>query len=120
MPRLLLPEDRLHPAIQAAVANAHRDIVEEVQAALRSHRVVVVGMAQNPVVKTVCKVLTQAQITFTYLEYGSYFSQWRRRAALKMWTGWGTFPMVFCDGILLGGAQETQALIASGALKAKP
>ena len=34
-----------------------------------------------------------AGIDFYYLEYGSYFSQWHRRLALKMWTGWPTFPM---------------------------
>ena len=54
---------------------------------------------------------------YLYLEYGSYFSQWRPRGALKMWTGWPTFPMVFVKGTLVGGATDLQALIASGELK---
>ncbi len=49
-------------------------------------------MAQNPHVKNVRKALKNAGIDFTYLEYGSYFSQWRKRLAIKMWSGWPTFP----------------------------
>ena len=38
-----------------------------------------------PFVKRVRKALTDAGIAFTYLEYGSYFSQWKPRLAIKMW-----------------------------------
>jgi glutaredoxin-related protein len=55
-------------------------------------------------------------LVHAYLEFGSYFSQWRRRNALKMWTGWPTFPMVFHKGVLLGGHKDTKALLAQGAL----
>ncbi len=34
-----------------------------------------------------------------------------------MWTGWPTFPMVFVDGVLIGGAHDLQRLIDSGELK---
>jgi glutaredoxin-related protein len=53
---------------------------------------------------------------YKYLEYGSYFGPWRRRNALKMWTGWPTFPMVFVKGVLVGGAKELGALIDNGEL----
>jgi glutaredoxin-related protein len=76
--------------------------------------VVVVGMKQNPHVKRVRKALTAQGVRFHYLEYGSYFSEWRRRNALKMWSGWPTFPMVFHQGVLVGGADETEALLRSG------
>ena len=33
-----------------------------------------------------------------------------------MWTGWGTFPMVFVRGTLVGGADELEQLVASGEL----
>jgi glutaredoxin-related protein len=33
-----------------------------------------------------------------------------------MWTGWPTFPMVFVEGTLIGGAHEAEQLIASGEL----
>jgi glutaredoxin-related protein len=54
---------------------------------------------------------------FVYLEYGNYFSMWKPRTALKMWSGWPTFPMVFVKGTLVGGASELRALMASGELQ---
>jgi glutaredoxin-related protein len=51
------------------------------------------------------------------LEYGSYFSDWRKRNALKLWTGWPTFPMVFVEGVLVGGDKDVQALLAAGSLQ---
>ncbi len=37
---------------------------------------------------------------------------------LKMWTGWPTFPMVFVKGTLVGGAADLDRLIASGEIQA--
>ena len=62
------------------------------------------------------KALDAAGVPYRYLEYGSYLGGWRRRNALKMWTGWPTFPMVFVKGVLVGGAKTSQRLIASGEL----
>jgi glutaredoxin-related protein len=115
--RHVLEESNIHPAIRALVAQNHLDIVQEALHALQQHDTVVLGMAQNPAVQSVRQALTQAGVQHHYLEYGSYFSQWRRRNALKMWTGWPTFPMVFHKGVLLGGSKDTKALLASGALK---
>lgn len=119
MPRHLFDESQLHPAIRPVVAGHHRAVVEEVQAAMAAHRVVVVGMGQNPMVGKAQKHLSTAGIAHHTLRYGNYFSQWRKRNALKMWTGWPTFPMVFAEGVLLGGADDVQKLIASGELKAR-
>ena len=116
MSRHVLSEDSIDPAIREAVSASQRGIVEEVQALVAAHDVVVVGMKQNPFPKKARKALTAAGIPFQYQEYGSYLSTWRPRTALKMWTGWPTFPMVFVKGVLVGGAQETIALIASGEL----
>ena len=68
-------------------------------------------MAGNPHVRRARKLLDAAGIAYHYLEYGSYFSEWRRRNALKMWTGWPTFPMVFVKGTLIGGASELERLV---------
>ena len=119
MPRPILEEHQIHPAVRDQVALLHRDIIETVQSAIASHDFGVVGMAQNPEVTKVRKALTAAGIDHAYLEFGSYFSQWRRRNALKMWTGWPTFPMVFHKGVLLGGHKDTKALLAQGAIKSK-
>jgi monothiol glutaredoxin len=116
MPRKLLSDDRIHSAIREKIATNHRDIVEEVEAAISAHDVVVVGMKQNPHPKKARKALQTKGVPFHYLEYGSYVNTWRRRTALKMWSGWPTFPMVFVKGVLVGGADDVQRLIDSGEL----
>ena len=95
----------------------HADIVTQVQQALAAHDVVVVGMRQNPVVKQARKALDAAGVAYHYLEYGSYLNNWRRRNALKMWTGWPTFPMVFIDGVLIGGSTQLVQLADEGKLR---
>jgi monothiol glutaredoxin len=117
MPRPILDESRIHSAIRDGVADHHADVVREVQAAIAADEVVVVGMKQNPFPKRARKALHEASVPHRYLEYGSYFSEWRRRGALKMWTGWPTFPMVFVKGVLIGGADDLDRLIRSGELK---
>ena len=117
MPRAVLDEAQLHPAIRARVADHERAIVQEVQHAIQSHAVVVVGMKGNPFPKKARQLLDRAGIAHQYLEYGGYMSLWRRRNALKMWTGWPTFPMVFVKGNLVGGASDLQTLITNGELK---
>jgi monothiol glutaredoxin len=117
MPRATLDEAHIHPAIRERVAGHHNSTVREVQQALSQHTVVVVGMAQNPVCTKARKALQAAGVAHHYIEYGSYFSEWRRRNALKMWTGWPTFPMVFAKGVLLGGYDDVAQLLSSGEFK---
>ena len=117
MTRPVLDEQHIHPAIRDKVAGHHADIVREVQAAIAANDVVVVGMAQNPFPKKAKRALDAAGVPYAYLQYGSYFGEWRRRNALKMWTGWPTFPMVFVKGVLVGGAGDLAKIIASGDLK---
>ncbi|MBS1179973.1 MAG: glutaredoxin [Proteobacteria bacterium] len=117
MPRSVLDESRIHPAVRERVATHHAELVQEVQAAIQQHAVVVVGMAQNPYPRKARKALEAAGVPYRYLSYGSYFSDWRRRNALKMWTGWPSFPMVFVKGTLVGGADDLARLIDSGELR---
>src|SRR5580692_9876199 len=63
-------------------------------------------------------LITRAGVAHTYMEYGGYFSRWRDRLAIKLWSGWPTFPQVFVRGVLLGGEELTRAAIADGSLKA--
>jgi glutaredoxin-related protein len=109
--RPILSPDAIHPAIGETVSTYHSEVVQEVIQAVAANDVVVVGMKQNPFVKKARKTLQQAEIEFTYLEYGSYTSQWHKRLALKMWSGWATFPMIFVDQTLIGGSEELQALL---------
>lgn len=117
MSRPVLPESQIHPAVREVVARHESSILQEVQAAVAAHPVVVVGMAQNPYPRKARKALAAAGLPCHYLEYGSYLSQWRRRNALKMWTGWPTLPMVFVKGVLVGGADDLQKLIDSGEIR---
>jgi monothiol glutaredoxin len=117
MPRPTLDEARIHPAIRPKVAGYHQTIVKEVMEAVAGNDVVVVGMGINPNPRIACKALEAIGQPYRYLEYGSYFRDWRRRLALKMWTGWPTFPMVFVKGTLVGGASDLKALIDNGELK---
>src|SRR4051812_6956828 len=115
--RPLLAEDRRTPEVAAKTAAFHADVVKEVREAVERDPVVVVGMAQNPHVRKVRAALDEAGVEYTYLEYGSYFSEWKKRLAIKMWSGWPTFPQVFVRGALIGGEELTKAAIADGTLK---
>jgi glutaredoxin-related protein len=114
MARNLLGEAHVHPAIRDVIAHYHEDIVREVQVAVAENEIVVVGMKQNPYPKKARRLLEAAGLPYKYIEFGSYFSHWHRRLALKMWTGWPTFPMVFVKGVLVGGADDLARLLAKG------
>jgi glutaredoxin-related protein len=117
VPRSILSEAQVHPAVRGKMASHGADIVKEVQDAVAGNEIVVVGMRQNPFPKKARKLLDDAGLAYRYLEYGSYFGGWRRRLALKMWTGWPTLPMVFVKGVLVGGASDLERLLESGELK---
>src|SRR3989440_243961 len=119
MARSILPEEKIHPAVREKVASHGADILKEVRDAVAANQIVVVGMRQNPFPKKARKLLDEAGLAYKYLEYGSYLGEWRRRLALKMWTGWPTFPMVFVKGVLIGGGGGIAKLIASGGVARK-
>jgi monothiol glutaredoxin len=113
MPRQVLEEQRIHTAIRAKVFNAS-PIVAEVEAAIAQHPILVVGMKQNPFPRRARRLLDEKGISYHYLEYGSYFGEWRKRLALKVWSGWSTFPMIFVRGTLIGGFEDLKRLLDSG------
>jgi monothiol glutaredoxin len=117
MTRPVLGESAIHPAVRQRIAEHHLPVIQQVQTAIALHPVVVVGLSGNPFVGKARKALAAAGVVHEYIEFGSYFSQWRMRNALKMWTGWPTFPMVFVRGTLVGGADDLRRLIDSGELK---
>lgn len=116
MPREILDPKKIHTSIQKIVSEQHADIIAEVKEAIANNTIVIVGMAQNPAPKRARKVLNELNIDYHYLEYGNYFKEWRRRNALKMWTGWPTFPMIFVKGTLIGGSSDMRALADTGEL----
>jgi monothiol glutaredoxin len=112
-----LDEKLIAPAVLSAMESFHAQAVREVEEAVRCNRVVVVGMAQNPHVGKVRQALGDAGVAYTYIEHGSYFSKWKERLAIKLWSGWPTFPQVFVNGMLIGGEDLTKAALADGSLK---
>ena len=114
MSRSILEQAHIHPAVRDKAASFRADTVRAVQAAVAGNAVVVVGMRQNPFPRKARKILDGLGTPYQYLEYGSYLSEWKPRLALKMWSGWSTFPMVFVNGTLIGGAQDLQKLVDSG------
>jgi len=91
MGRSILDEDHIHPAIREKVAAHHADIVREVQEAISESAVVVVGMAMNPFPRKARRLLDAAHVPCDTSGTGVTCRKWRRRNALKMWTGWPTF-----------------------------
>ncbi len=114
-----LEERSVAPAALSVMEGFHAEVVREVQDAVRAERVVVVGMAQNPHVRNVRRALDEAGVTYKYLEYGSYLSQWKKRLAIKLWSGFPTFPQVYVSGTLIGGEDLTKAALADGSLKSQ-
>jgi glutaredoxin-related protein len=106
----LLEESRVHPAVRAALGGGHGDLIRDVEAALAAHPVVIVGMAMNPFPRKARRLLDAGGVPYHYLEYGSYLGRWRERLALKLWSGWPTFPMIFVRGVLIGGADDLARL----------
>ena len=115
--REIFPEAAIHPKISDKIANYRKEQVEQVKSLLAAHRLVVVGMAQNPFPKKARRLLDSQGIPYEYLGIGSYLSEWKKRLVLKMWTGWPTFPMIFIDGVLIGGYEDLVPLVESGELK---
>ncbi len=109
--RVTLENSKTSELAMNAIAKFHPDYVKEVVEAIEKNSYVVVGMKQNPVVKSALKLLTENNISYKYLEYGSYFSMWRERLAIKLWSGWPTFPMVFVNGKLIGGFDQLKVFM---------
>ena len=117
MPRNILDDSKIHPNIQSVINDSYHEVVDEVSSAVENNDVVVIGMSGNPFCKKAKKILSDQKTTFKYIEYGSYLREWRKRNALKMWTGWKTFPMIFVDGVFIGGAEDLQRLIDANELE---
>lgn len=106
--RKTIPQQNVTPAAQSAIDSFHSGIVAEVEAAIQKNQWVIVGMAQNPVVKKARRLLEAKNIQYHYIEHGNYFAKWKERLAIKLWSGWPTFPQVFHNGTLVGGASDLE------------
>ena len=119
MTRKVLDNAAIHPSIAGEVGGSadHRSTVDAVEKAIGEHAVVIVGMKHNPFPKKARELLDAQAVAYHYMEYGTYMSEWKRRGALKMWSGWQTFPMVFVKGQLIGGFADLKKMVDGGELK---
>ena len=111
MNRKILADSQIHPAALKTMTEKHSSVVSEVINAVENNKIVIVGMGQNPVVKKAKKLLDDKNMTYKYLSYGNYFSQWKQRLAIKLWSGWPTYPQVFIDGKLIGGCDDMEKFL---------
>ncbi len=114
--RKILSPDKLHKGAESAMAAFHQDIVVEVENAISKNEWVIVGMGQNPVVKKARNILQKRGINYHYIGHGNYFGGWKKRLAIKLWTGWPTFPQVFHKGVLIGGAKDLTEYLHSNSI----
>ena len=115
--RETLSPNQIAPEAIKSMETYHLQTVNEVKDAITKNKIVVVGMKQNPVVGKARKLLQSKNIEFKYLEYGSYFSMWKPRLAIKLWSGWPTYPQVYIQGQLIGGFRELNKMAEDGKLK---
>ena len=111
MNRRILTDSLIHPEALKKITEKHSSVVSEVITAVENNKIVVVGMGQNPVVKKARKILDEKNMTYKYLSYGNYFSQWKQRLAIKLWSGWATYPQIFIDGKLIGGCEDMEKFL---------
>ena len=104
--RPILEEAKVNAKALATIENFHPLVVKQAQEAIENNEWVIIGMKQNPVVKQARKYLDAKSIPYFYICHGTYTSQWKVRLAIKLWSGWATFPQVFHKGILIGGAAD--------------
>jgi monothiol glutaredoxin len=109
--------EKYSPLAKDYLDNFHSNVVQEVQKTVSEQDVIVIGMFLNPHVYAVKMALQKKNIPFTYLQYGGYFTKWKQRLAIKMWSGWPTFPQVFVKGTLMGGNKKTQQSLNDGSLQ---
>lgn len=112
-----LPAARCSEHAARQMATFHQDFVAEVKQLVADSDIVVVGMAQNPVVTKARKLLDDAALPYAYIGHGSYFSGYRKRLAVKLWSGWPWFPQVFVRGTLIGGASDLAAELEHDTLR---
>jgi monothiol glutaredoxin len=114
--RMTFDSTRVHPAITGQLAGYQAELIAQVEQLIQQHDIVIVGMTMNPFPGRARRLLDEQGIRYEYLGLGSYFSQWRLRLGLKMWTGWPTFPMIFVKRTFIGGFRDLKQLVDSGEL----
>ena len=111
--RRILTAPQVDEKAQQAIQKFYPEIVQEIELAIQKNDWVIIGMAHNFYVKKARCFLDGKNISYKYIEHGSYFSKWHQRLSIKLWSGWPTFPQVFHKGQLIGGYTELEKYTVS-------
>ncbi len=117
MSRRQLHPDSATPAVVESRRRYQSETLDEVENAVNTEDVVVIGMGWNPHVGKARKNLDKAGIAYKYLGYGNYLTGWKPRLAIKLWAGWPTFPQIFVKGTLVGGNSNLVKALEDGSFK---
>lgn len=109
--RKVLDTKQVNETAMKSIVGFHPEYIKQVEEAIQKNDYVVVGMSLNPFCKKAQKLLTANGLKYEYIELGGYMSMWKQRLAVKLWSGWPTFPMVFVKGQLIGGFQELKQFV---------
>lgn len=109
MNKQTLAEDNIFSPALDKIGHFHEETLAEVMSTVSENKIVVVGMRLNPFVRKAKKLLESKDLDFKYLEYGGYMNDWKKRLAIKLWSGWPSYPQVFIDGKLVGGYSELES-----------
>jgi monothiol glutaredoxin len=104
--RKQIETQKIHSGAKQAIQNFYPDTIAEIEAAIAKHEWVVIGMTANAFVGKAHRLLEKQNKTYHKITKGSYVSKWQERLAIKMWSGWPTFPQIFHKGILIGGYSD--------------
>lgn len=107
--RKVLSEEKVSKRALDLMSGFHAHAVSEVEQAIQNNEWVIVGMAHNIPVINALKLMKAKDIKYKYIENGNYFAGWKVRLAIKLWSGWPTFPQVFHNGVLVGGFSDLKA-----------
>ena len=82
-------------------------VVKEVIQHVSENYIFMVGMAWKEVIKRIGTY----EYNDTHVEYGAYLSLCKERLPIQMGSSYETFPLLFVQGILMGGLDDLKALI---------
>jgi len=104
-------------AVRKHIATTHREAIEEIKQAIKVEDVVIVGVQMNPFVTRAAIALHDSGFPHKIINFGSLVSSLDVQLAIKMWTGWPSFPQIFVKGVLIGGYDDLVVEITHGIIR---
>ena len=101
---------------QNEIALFQQSFVEELQCMINNFDIVVIGVQLDPKNRQVSSLLHGSKHNVKEHYLRPWLMDKRKKLAVRLWSGWPTFPQIFIRGMLIGGEQELQRAIQNGEL----